>query len=202
LLAASPTFFSETSDGNYLFVGIKGAQKLGRINLLSQALDSIAPIMYTQFGTNAATSVVSLAAVPGSDNSVALAVNGSNALSIFDLTGNGGTFRQNSTLLYGDKYPVFADSTHSYAYDGGTFDRFSVDANGVYLSDKTALDGLLQGLALDGGLVYGGAGGIIDPAPHHLHKWQFFPFRMECSTLGMEICFFRTPHNIKRSRWE
>ena len=71
-------------------------------------------------------------------------------------------------IYQGDK-PVFADPTHFYAYDdatsGAEFYRYSIDANGVNLIDGSTLKGIggYGPFIVDGGLVFGGGGGIINP---------------------------------------
>lgn len=58
-----------------------------------------------------------------------------------------------------------------YAYDSQTsaaeFYRYSIDANGLTLIDGTTLDGLggfSGSITLANGLIYGGAGGIVNPS--------------------------------------
>ena len=74
----------------------------------------------------------------------------------------------NSLQVSGDN-PVFSDATHCYAYaytTGAEFYRYSIDSIGVTQIDGTTLNGFggFGGkLAIDGGLVFGSAGGIINP---------------------------------------
>lgn len=105
-----------------------------------------------------------VATIPGVDTSVAVP-----NIGILDFTGTTATVRANSSLGYADA--VFPDSGHAYSYDnqstGAEFYRYTVDAAGIHLVDGTTLLGIggFQGtIALDSGLVYGGAGGIVNPS--------------------------------------
>jgi hypothetical protein len=71
-------------------------------------------------------------------------------------------------LGYNDS--LFTDSGHAFTYDnqstGSEFYRYTVDSSGVHLVDSTTLlgmGGFSGGFAIDGGLGYGGAGGIFNP---------------------------------------
>ncbi|MBB5327069.1 hypothetical protein [Tunturiibacter gelidoferens] len=92
-------------------------------------------------------------------------------IGILEISGSTGTFRNKLTQIYSGDNPVFADATHFYAYDsetsGAEFYRYSIDATGATLVDGTTLNGLggFGGeFALDGGLVFGAGGGIINPS--------------------------------------
>jgi hypothetical protein len=170
-VGSEPTLVSETSDGNYLFVGLYGTSSLGRFNLLNQSLDLTIPIPADGTALMYNTQATALATIPGSDTSVAVQVDPYAGIRILDISGNTGHLRSSYGVeSFGDN-PVFADATHMYAYNhavGGAavFDRYTIDANGAELIDSTALDGMgsQEGpIALDGGLIYGAAGGIVDP---------------------------------------
>jgi hypothetical protein len=86
---------------------------------------------------------------------------------IFDISGNTGSFLPNLSGIYEGTAPVFADATHVYSNEDSTFYRYSVNSNGLTLIDTTAVSGLGQfspGFALADGIVYGGAGGILNPS--------------------------------------
>ena len=169
-VGSEPNLLSETSDGTYLYIGLSGAKSLGRFNLLNQTLEATIPITYNSpYGgsnnpVNAAA--VSIATLPGSDSTLAVEVGGTG---IFDITGSTGTFR---TKFAGNgDHAVFADPTHLYTYDSATsgaqFYRYTIDSNGATNVDGTTLSGMggYGGrIVVDRGLVFGGAGGIIDPS--------------------------------------
>lgn len=170
-VGSEPNLLSETSDGKYLFVGLSGAKSLGRFNLLNQTLDLTVPIISTASGNNGAVAATSIAAVPGSDSSVAVETSSYTGIGIYDISGSTGSFRQKLSFGYSGDNPVFSDATHFYAYDAATsgaeFYRYSIDSNGVTLIDGTSLNGFggFGGkLTIDGGLVFGSSGGIINPS--------------------------------------
>ncbi len=170
-VGSEPNLLSETSDGNYLYIGLSGAKALGRFNLLQQSLDATIPIPANQSYTTGDVPAIAIATMPGSDTTLAVEAESFYGIGIFDINGSTGTFRTNSSFGYSGDNPVFVDSTHFYAYDatttGAEFYRYSVDANGVTLIDGTTLDGMdgFGGvIAVDGGLVYGAGGGIVNPS--------------------------------------
>ena len=171
-VGSEPNLLSETSDGNYLFIGLSGAKSLGRFNLLNQKLDLTVTLpANSSFPGQGAEAAISIATVPGSDTSLAVEDDSFDGIGIIDISGTTATFRKNSTFGYDGDNPVFVDPTHFYAYDayttGAEFYRYSVDADGVKQIDATTLDGFggFGGFfAVDGGLVYGSGGGIINPS--------------------------------------
>lgn len=133
-------------------------------------MDVTVPIVSTAFGDSGDVAASSIAAVPGRDSSVAIEFESFYGIGIYDISGSTGAFRSNVSAAYSGDNPVFTDATHFYAYDGDTtgaeFYRYSVNATGVTLIDGTTLDGFggFGGtFAVDGGLVFGSGGGIINP---------------------------------------
>jgi hypothetical protein len=170
-VGSEPNLLSETSDGNYMFIGLSGAKALGRFNLINQSLDLTVPLPANSFFPGSSAAAVAIATVPGSDTSLAVEDDAFDGIGILDISGSTGTFRNKSGFGYSGDYPVFIDPTHFYAYDASTtgaeFYRYSVDSNGAELIDGTTLDGMggFGGVfAVDGGLVYGSGGGIINPS--------------------------------------
>jgi trimeric autotransporter adhesin len=169
-VGSEPNVLSETSDGKYLFIGLSGAKSLGRFNLLTQTLDLTVPLNSTSIYNSGEVAALNIATVPGSDSSLAVEISSNGGIGIFDITGSTGTFRNKLTQIYAGNNPVFADATHFYAYDANTsgaeFYRYSIDASGATLIDGTTLNGMggFGGrFALDGGLVFGSGGGIVNP---------------------------------------
>ena len=162
LVGSEPNVLGVTSSGNYIYVGLSGAKSIGRFNMSTQTVDLTVPLATTGFsgGPVAATQV---ATIPGIDNSVAVSNVG-----IIDISGSTSTVRPNSALGYNDA--LFTDSGHAYTYDnyssGAEFYRYTVDSSGVHQVDGTTLlgmGGFSGSFAIDGGLGYGGAGGIFNP---------------------------------------
>jgi len=168
-VGSEPNLLSETSDGNYFYIGLSGANGLGRFNLLSQSLDSTIPIPINGNYPLGSGPAVGMATVPGSDTSLAVSLSYNGGIGILDISGTTATFRKNPGGIYQGDKPVFADSTHFYAYDdatsGAEFYRYSIDGNGVNLIDASTLKGIggYGPFAVDGGLVFGAGGGIINP---------------------------------------
>jgi uncharacterized repeat protein (TIGR01451 family) len=169
-VGSEPNLLSETSDGKYLFIGLSGAKSLGRFNLISQTMDLTVPIVSTSIYNSGNVAATSVAAIPGSDSSVGLQI-GQAGIGIFDISGSTGAFRSKMSGIYNGDNPVFADATHFYAYDsetsGAEFYRFSIDSTGATLIDGTTLNGFggFSGrFAVDGGLVFGSSGGIVNPS--------------------------------------
>jgi uncharacterized repeat protein (TIGR01451 family) len=167
-IGSEPNVITETSDGDYLWVGVKGSNSLAQFDLLQQKLTATIPLSLTQYGSTAGVTATSLAAMPGNDTSLAVGTTDVwGQFGIFDVSGNTGSFRQNLSGIYSGINPVWADATHLYAHDsqttGGEFYRYSVDANGLTLIDGTTLNGLggfSGSFVLANGLVYGAGGGI------------------------------------------
>ena len=163
-VGSEPNLLAETSDGNYLFVGLSGTRAIGRFNLLNQGVDLTVPIPATSIYLSP-SSATSLATIPGTDTTLAVQSGNLGNLQIMDISGTTGTFR---TKYANGSFPVFSDATHFYSSTGSTFYRYSVDATGPTQIDSVNLNGLSGNynvpFALDGGLVFGTAGGIINPS--------------------------------------
>ena len=166
-VGSQPNVMAETSDGNYLYIGLSGSDSLAQFNLLTQSLGATIPLKYQ----STAVPALSLASMPGSDTSLAVGFTSfAEQFGIFDINGSAGTFRPNISGIYAGNNPVFASPTELYAYDsqttGAEFYRYSITASGLTLMDGTTLDGLggFSGAFQTGSsLVYGDAGGIINP---------------------------------------
>ena len=170
-IGSEPTVMTETSDGNYLWVGLSGADSVAQFDLLHHSLTNTVPLTLTAYGATSSVVATSLAAMPGTDTTLAISTNSTwGSFGIFDISGTTGSFRPNVSGIYDGVNPVFADASHVFAYDsqtsGAEFYRYSVDANGLTLIDGTTLDGMggyQGGFQLANGLIYGGDGGIANP---------------------------------------
>lgn len=187
-IGSEPNVMAETSDGNYLYIGLSGANSLAQFDLLHQSLKATVPLSYTQQGGSPGSVAATwLAAMPGSDSTLAVDItNIWGNIGILDISGSVGTFRPNVSGIYSGVDPVFADSSHLYAFDsqtsGAEFYRYTVDANGLTLVDGTTLDGMggFNGsIQVEDGLVYGAGGGIVNPLttpPSQIASLPFFDF--------------------------
>jgi hypothetical protein len=191
-VGSEPNLLSETSDGNYLFIGLSGAKSLGRFNLLNQTMDLTVPIVSTAFGNSGNVAATSIAAVPGTDLSVAVEFNSFDGIGIYDISGSTGAFRSKISQPYSGDNPVFTDATHFYAYDayttGAEFYRYSIGPTGVTLIDGTTLNGFggFGGkLAVDGGLVFGSSGGIVNPSTTPPSQVAILPLGNGASSISL-----------------
>jgi hypothetical protein len=162
-VGSGPNVMAETSDGNYLYIGLSGSNSLAQFDLLHQSLTATIPLSFQDGFGDTTIGARWLAAMPGSDTTLAVQTNDSwGDTGIFDISGATGAFRPN---LGGGSGPVFPDASHLYTRG---LSRYSVDANGLTLIDITDLNGFsnwLNGpMQLAGGLIYADAGGIINPA--------------------------------------
>ena len=166
-VGSNPTVMSETSDGNYLYIGLAGSDSLAQFDLQQQSLKTTIPITLTQSPVTATW----LATMPGNDSTLAIDTNNTwGTFGIFDISGSTGTFRTNQSGIYNGVAPVWADQTHIYAFDsqtsGAEFYRYSVNSSGLTLTDGTTLNGMggsYASLQVSNGLVYGAGGGIVNP---------------------------------------
>lgn len=178
-VGSQPTVMAETSDGNFLYIGLSGSNSLARFNLLTQSVGATIPINYKSSSVPA----LSLAASPGSDTTLAIGFTGfAEQFGIFDVNGTAGSFRANISGIYNGNNPVFASPTELYAYDsqttGAEFYRYGVTASGLSLTDGTTLEGLggfNGGLQSAGGLIYGANGGIVNPGTTPPSQVQTLP---------------------------
>ncbi len=173
------TMMAETSDGNYLYIGLSGSNSLVQFNLLTQSVGATIPIQYQSTSTPA----LSLATLPGSDTSLAIGFRPFyEQFGIFDVNGATGSFRANISGVYSGNNPVFASPTELYALDNQTtgmeFYRYAITASGLTLMEGTTLDGLgggTGGIQSSGGLIYGNSGGIINPSTTPPSQVQTLP---------------------------
>lgn len=168
-IGSEPNRLAESPDGNYLYVGIDGAKSLTRVNLASMTQGSIYPLnVNSPYATGPATARW-IAVMPGNDDTLAIDTGSWTGIGIFDLST--GTFRTHMTGAYTGSSLTFANASTLYSYDsdtsGATFNRWTVDANGLTAIDQTTLFGIggfSGAFRLIDGLIYGTGGGIADPS--------------------------------------
>jgi hypothetical protein len=160
-IGSEPTVMAETADGNYLYVGLSGANSLAQFNLGTQSLTATVPLSYTQWGSTSSVAATWLSAMPGSDTTLAVAF--TYGVGILDINGSTGTFRANYA---GGSAPQFGDSTHLYT-GGNGLTRYTVNAQGATQIDSSTLAGLTGSggsIQVADGMVYGVGGGIVNPS--------------------------------------
>ncbi len=162
LVGSEPNQLAETSDGDYLYIGLNGADSLVQFNLASQSVQATITLLNPEYNPPSSFAPTALATMPGTDTS--LAVSDSGYVGILDVSGSTGTFRTDFASLTD---PVFSSPTELYAANGDDFNLYTVNASGLTLVDSTPVYGLVSysgGFDLAAGIVYGGAGGIINPS--------------------------------------
>jgi uncharacterized repeat protein (TIGR01451 family) len=173
-VGSEPNRLAETPDGQYLYIGLDGSQSLTRVSLPTMTQGSVYPITFTGSGQPVQLTARDLAVSPDDDNLLAVDAGSSNGIGLFDISGSTGTMRPNLTGAYTGSNLAFANGTTLYSYDsdttGAEFNRWTVTNSGLTLNDNTGytLDGI-GGFAgsyeLYNAIVYGFAGGVIDPGP-------------------------------------
>ena len=172
-VGSEPDVMAETTDGNYLYIGLSGADSLGQFNLITQQLQATIPLNLNPapYGMGGPISAYGLAAMPGSDTTLAVDLNNLGEPAILDISGNTGTFRTDIPIFYDGNNPVFGTSAALYTYDnytsGAEFYRFTVNAQGLTEIDGSTMNGLGGATSVPfevaNGIVYGAAGGIVNP---------------------------------------
>jgi trimeric autotransporter adhesin len=173
-VGSEPNVMAETSDGDYLYIGLSGAASLARFNLLTQQLEATIPMVMSPavYGTSGPVTAYGLAAMPGSDTTLAVDISDLGEAAIFNVSGNTGTFLPNIPIYYTGNNPVFASPTELYTFDnytsGAQFYRFTVNSQGLTAIDASTLDGLggetSVPFVVANGTVYGASGGIVNPS--------------------------------------
>lgn len=165
-VGSQPTAMAETSDGNYLYVGLNGSDSLAQFNLLTQSVTATIPLTYNNGGSSGSTTATSLATMPGTDTTLAIGLSsGWNNFGIFDVTSNTtGSFRTNYSGFYAGANPIFASPTELYG-GGSALYRYTVDSSGLTLVDSTSFNGTGQSSSFSfaNGLLYAAGGGIMNP---------------------------------------
>ena len=85
VVGSEPNLLSETSDGNYFYIGLSGALSLGRFNLLTQTLDLTVPLPTNESYGSGDVAAAAMATVPGSDTSLAVEPVGAYSVGILDI---------------------------------------------------------------------------------------------------------------------
>ena len=168
-IGSEPNRVAESSDGQYLYVGLDGSKSVTWVNLTSMTQGPVFPITV---GQNAQVAARDLAVAPGNDNLLAIDTGSSSGIGLFDISGSTGTMRPNLTGIYTGSVPTFANPSLLYSYDIDTsaaeFYRWDVTSTGFAKHDNTGftlsgIGGFSGGFRLSSGLVYGFAGGVADP---------------------------------------
>jgi hypothetical protein len=155
-VGSEPSAMAETSDGNILYIALNGSESLVQFNLLNQSIQATLPLPASTVYPYGQFQVTSLAAMPGSDSSVA--VNDYGTTGILDISGNTGAFRADYAS---GADPSFPDASHLYTASGSGLTRYTLNSSGATLLDTTTLNDL-GSFELVQGFIYGTGGGIAN----------------------------------------
>ncbi|HET7216142.1 MAG TPA: IPT/TIG domain-containing protein [Terriglobia bacterium] len=169
-VGSEPNRMAETSDGNYLYIGLDGSKSLTRVDLTSMTQGAVYPLT---IGSTTQIAARDLAVAPNNDNLLAIDTGSFNGIGLFDISGSTGTFRTNLTGPYTGSNLTFANGTTLYSYDsdtsGAEFNIWTVTSTGLTLNNNTGytlngIGGFSGSYQLANGLVYGFGGGVADPS--------------------------------------
>ncbi|HEX8710898.1 MAG TPA: IPT/TIG domain-containing protein, partial [Terracidiphilus sp.] len=169
-VGSEPNRMAETSDGNYLYIGLDGSKSLTRVDLTSMTQGAVYPLT---IGSSSQIAARDLAVAPNNDNLLAIDTGSFSGIGLFDISGSTGTFRANLTGPYTGSNLTFANGTTVYSYDsdttGAEFNIWTVTGTGLTLNNNTGytlngIGGFAGSYQLANGLVYGFAGGVADPS--------------------------------------
>jgi hypothetical protein len=168
-VGSGPNRLSESSDGQYLFIGLDGAESLTNVNLTTMTQGPVYPLVLPGSGTPTQFAARDLAVVPGDDNLLAVDTGDSNGLGLLDISGSTATMRPNLTGSYTGSWLTFANSTTLYSYDSDTSAAelyiWTVGSSGLTLNNNTGytidgMGGFNGAYELLDGIVYGFGGGV------------------------------------------
>jgi hypothetical protein len=163
LVGTSPNKLALSTDGTQLFVGIDGSAAVAQVNL---AQGKVVKQFYLGGGPgvyNPPYTAISLAAVPGAPNSVAVATSGSyaggNAVTIFD----SGVARTGSSTNVGGGALSFGSSASTLYLAGSYIEALSVGSTGVTGATQLYSPSYaISSLQYDNGEVYLSNGGVVN----------------------------------------
>jgi len=174
-IGSEPNRISESSDGQYLYVGLDGAQSVTNVDLTTMKQGPVYPIVIPGSPSpNTQVSARDLAVAPGNNSVLAIDTGSWGGDGIFDFTSTSGSMRTNVTGPYTGSNLAFANGTTFYSYDsdttGAEFNRWTITSSGPARlgTDTTGftlngIGGFSGSFKLANGIVYGFAGGVADP---------------------------------------
>ncbi|MGA8531233.1 MAG: transcription factor, partial [Acidobacteriaceae bacterium] len=172
-VGSQPDKMALTDDGNFLYVNLDGANSVGRFNMSTQHLDFSFPVGTGSFFTPALRDI---AALPGSETTVAVDLGENAGLAVYDVdpTSQTGTARTASggngaTGPYTGSSLQFLNASTLFSFDvdtsGATFNAWTVTPTGLsggYTSEFTLNN--FSAFKIRNGVAYANAGGVADAA--------------------------------------
>jgi uncharacterized repeat protein (TIGR01451 family) len=168
-IGSGPNRISESSDGQYFFIGLDGAESLTNVNLTTMVQGPVFPLKLPGSGTQFAAR--DLAVVPGDDNLLAVDTGEDNGIGMLDISGSTAAMRPTLTGTYTGSWLTFGNSTTLYSYDtdtsGALFRIWTVGSSGLTLNNNTGytidgMGGFSGAYQLVNGIVYGFGGGVAN----------------------------------------
>ncbi len=168
VVGGEPNKLAESDDGKYLYVSLDGTKSITRIDLTSMTQGGVYSATAPGSGT---IPIRDIAVMPGSHDTLAVDTGYVTGIGVFDISGGTGSFRSTLTGPYTGSSLAFASASTVYSYDvdtsGETFNRWTVGVNGLTAVDQSTLLGMggySDAFKLANGLIYGGLGGVTNPA--------------------------------------
>jgi trimeric autotransporter adhesin len=173
-VGSEPNRISESSDGQYLYIGLDGSKSVTNVDLRTMNAGPVIPINVQSFGQTTQVAARDLAVAPGNDNLLAIDTGSFSGDGLMDISGSIGTMRPNLTGPYTGSNLAFADGSTLYSYDndttGAEFNRWTLTSSGLARlgTDMTGytlngIGGFSGSFKLANGVVYGFGGGVANP---------------------------------------
>jgi hypothetical protein len=183
-IGSQPEDMALTSDGQVLYTILTGSNSVAVFNMLTQSAEYTYPV---QPGTGSDTSPAlrGIATQPGSETTVALDLGSwaGNAIYNFNLTSQTAAMVGEASGPYSGSCITFLDAGDMLAFDtdttGATLDHYTVTSAGfIYYDYSQYTESTLNGFGcfkVSGGLAFGNAGGVANPATVPATQLGVFP---------------------------
>jgi len=183
-IGSQPTNMALTSDGQTLYTILTGSQSIGVFNMLTQSAE-FAYAVQPGTGTDTNPAPRGIATQPGSESTVAIDLGSwaGNAIYSFDLINKTAAMVGQASGPYSGSCIQFLDAGDMLAFDtdtsGATLDHYTVTSAGfTYYDYSQYTESTLNGFGcfkLSGGLAFGNAGGVANPATVPATQLGVFP---------------------------
>ena len=172
-IGSQPTNMALTSDGQILYTILSGSESVARFNMLTQQPDFTYAVPANSSFDGGIT-LRGIATQPGTENTIALDIASftGNAIYDFDPSTQTAAIRGQASGPYSGSCISFLDAGDLLAFDtdtsGATLDHYTVTSAGfTYYDYSQYSQSTLNGFGcfkLSGGLAFGNAGGVANPA--------------------------------------
>jgi len=183
-IGSQPTNMALTPDGQILYTILAGSQSVALFNMLTQTAD-FTYVIQPGTGTDTSPAPRGIAIQPGTEDTAAIDLGSwaGNAIYAFDLTNKTAAMVGQASGPYSGSCLAFLDAGDMLAFDtdtsGATLDHYTVTSAGfTYYNYSQYTESTLNGFGcfkLSGGLAFGNAGGIANPATVPATQIGLFP---------------------------